>query len=110
MGNEDERRQNVFDKKDDDDDDDNDWARATSIIFPSSISLITITMNNSTRYLIEIARSHNVPFEPDARVMQEDEIALAENQLGQLIDFQGIQDKNPNALPSNGVLPDAGGF
>jgi len=59
------------------------------------------------RYLIEIARSHNVPFEPDARVMQEDEIALAENQLGQLIDFQGIQDKNPNALPSNGVLPDA---
>lgn len=63
------------------------------------------------RYLIEIARSHNVPFEPDPKVMQEDEIALAENQLGQLIDFQGLHDpsgKNPNALPNNGVLPDAG--
>ena len=66
------------------------------------------TFHHVSRYLIEIARSHNVPFEPDARVMQEDEIALAENQLGQLIDFQGIQDKNPNALPPNGVLPDAG--
>lgn len=60
------------------------------------------------RYLIEIARSHNVPFEPDPKVMQEDEIALAENQLGQLIDFQGLSEKNPNALPNNGVLPDAG--
>lgn len=60
------------------------------------------------RYLVEIARSHNVPFEPDPKVMQEDEIALAENQLGQLIDFQGLSDKNPNALPNNGVLPDAG--
>ena len=78
------------------------------IDFNRFVLSINQSIPHSIRYLIEIARSHNVPFEPDARVMQEDEIALAENQLGQLIDFQGIQDKNPNALPSNGVLPDAG--
>lgn len=62
------------------------------------------------RYLVEIARSHNVPFDPDEKVMQEDEVALAENQLGQLIDFTGLDPniKNPNAMGSDGFAPDAG--
>jgi len=60
------------------------------------------------RYLVEIARSHNVPFEPDAQVMVEDEIALAEDQLGELINFGGLDPKNPNAVvPNSGFLPDA---
>lgn len=35
--------------------------------------------------MVEIARSHNVPFTPDPNVMREDEIAAAE---AMLIDFQ----------------------
>ncbi|XP_071113803.1 IST1 homolog [Haliotis cracherodii] len=41
------------------------------------------------RYMAEIARSYNVPFEPDASVMANDEILLAENML---IDF-GNEDR-----------------
>lgn len=33
------------------------------------------------RYMIEIARSYNVPFEPDPSVMAQDEIFAAENLL-----------------------------
>jgi hypothetical protein len=42
--------------------------------------------------------------------LQEDEVALAENQLGQLIDFTGLDPniKNPNAMGSDGFAPDAG--
>jgi len=37
------------------------------------------------KYMVEIARSHNVPFVPDPNVMRDDEIATAE---AMLIDFQ----------------------
>ncbi|GFR63075.1 IST1 homolog [Elysia marginata] len=42
------------------------------------------------RYMVEIAKSYNVPFEPDPSVMQQDEILLAENLL---IDL-GMDNKN----------------
>ena len=41
------------------------------------------------RYMVEIAKSYNVPFEPDPCTMQQDEILLAENLL---IDL-GMDDK-----------------
>ena len=74
---------------------------------------------NLCRYMIEIAKSHNVPFAPDPNVMREDEIAAAESML---IDFhnqggnQGAQQgaqggnfawmyPNPNAAGDNDKKP-----
>ncbi|XP_014663405.1 PREDICTED: IST1 homolog isoform X2 [Priapulus caudatus] len=53
------------------------------------------------RYLIEIARSHNVPYEPDPTVMNQDEVYAAESQL---IDFGGKGGLGPPPGP-----PDLGG-
>lgn len=33
------------------------------------------------RYMVEIAKTYNVPFEPDPSIMHQDEILLAENLL-----------------------------
>lgn len=50
------------------------------------------------RYMIEIARSYNVPFEPDPSVMQQDEIYAAENLL---IDIQD-DGKKPGGFSGGG--------
>lgn len=43
------------------------------------------------RYMVEIAKTYNVPFEPDPTVMQHDEILMAENLL---IDLDADDKKN----------------
>lgn len=48
------------------------------------------------RYLIEIAKSHNVPYEPDTSVLEQDEVSTAE---AILIDFN--ENKNNRPGPSN---------
>lgn len=61
-------------------------------------------------YLIEIARSHNVPYEPDSDIMKEDEILNAEalSSDGALIDLGNI-DKGIPSPPQPGFIG-AGGF
>lgn len=43
------------------------------------------------RYMVEIAKTYNVPFEPDPTAMHHDEILMAENLL---IDLGGDDKKN----------------
>jgi len=50
------------------------------------------------RYMVEIAKTYNVPFDPDPSVMQEDEILMAENLL---IDL-GADDKKGGAGGAGG--------
>lgn len=50
------------------------------------------------QYLFEIAKSHNVPYEPDPEVMRQDEVMAAE---AMLIDFQG-GDGKPGAGSGHG--------
>ncbi|KAK7108826.1 IST1 homolog [Littorina saxatilis] len=58
------------------------------------------------RYMAEIARSYNVPFEPDASVMAQDEIMMAENLL---IDFDASkQGKTGNNTGGGGGGPNGG--
>ncbi|ESP03980.1 hypothetical protein LOTGIDRAFT_177795 [Lottia gigantea] len=53
------------------------------------------------RYMVEIAKTYNVPFEPDASVMAQDEIFAAENML---IDFgDGKKGNNSGGGPSGGM-------
>ena len=56
------------------------------------------------RYMVEIAKSYNVPFEPDPSVMQQDEILLAENLL---IDL-GMDDKKNMGGGASGPPPNQG--
>ena len=62
------------------------------------------------RYMAEIAKSYNIPFEPDASIVAQDEILMAENLL---IDFDaeknGKSAKNDGGGPSGGmgVMPPA---
>nr|KAG5703294.1 hypothetical protein BaRGS_025536 [Batillaria attramentaria] len=49
------------------------------------------------RYMVEIAKSYNVPFEPDASVMAQDEIMMAENLL---IDFDADKKGGGGGGPS----------
>jgi len=58
------------------------------------------------RYLIEIAKSHNVPYEPDPTVMNQEEVMVAE---AMLIDFN--DNRNRPGGPGGGVAyPPAPGF
>ena len=54
------------------------------------------------RYMVEIAKTYNVPFEPDASVMAQDEVLMAENLL---IDFDADKKGNPgnSGGPSGGM-------
>ncbi|XP_076444666.1 IST1 homolog [Babylonia areolata] len=55
------------------------------------------------RYMVEIAKSYNIPFEPDASVVAQDEIMLAENLL---IDFDADKkgkSGNSGGGPSGGT-------
>ncbi|KAK7492079.1 hypothetical protein BaRGS_00016743 [Batillaria attramentaria] len=52
------------------------------------------------RYMVEIAKSYNVPFEPDASVMAQDEIMMAENLL---IDFDADKKGGGGGGPSGGM-------
>ena len=55
------------------------------------------------RYMEEIAKSYNVPFVPDASVVAQDEIMMAENLL---IDFDAEKKGNPGGTgggPSGGM-------
>ncbi|XP_076348387.1 IST1 homolog [Tachypleus tridentatus] len=54
------------------------------------------------KYLIEIAKSHNVPYEPDPDIMKEDEVMAAEAFQNTLINFD-----NDNIGP---VYPPGGGM
>lgn len=56
------------------------------------------------RYMVEIAKSYNVPFEPDPSVMQQDEILMAENLL---IDL-GMDDKKNMGGGPGGPPPNQG--
>ncbi|RUS86362.1 hypothetical protein EGW08_005880 [Elysia chlorotica] len=56
------------------------------------------------RYMVEISKSYNVPFEPDPSVMQQDEILLAENLL---IDL-GMEDKKNMEFGAGGPPPHQG--
>ncbi|KAH9492300.1 Vacuolar protein sorting-associated protein ist1 [Bulinus truncatus] len=51
------------------------------------------------RYMVEIAKTYNVPFVPDLSIMQQDEILLAENLL---IDL-GVDDKKNQGGPRGGT-------
>lgn len=53
------------------------------------------------RYMVEIAKTYNVPFDPDPSVMQNDEILLAENLL---IDI-GMDDKKGGGGGGSGGQP-----
>lgn len=55
------------------------------------------------RYMVEIAKSYNIPFEPDASIVAQDEIMLAENLL---IDFDAEKKGKPGSAgggPSGGM-------
>ena len=54
------------------------------------------------RYMVEIAKSYNIPFEPDASIMAQDEIMMAENLL---IDFDADKKGKP---ANNGGGPSGG--
>ncbi|XP_013780566.1 IST1 homolog [Limulus polyphemus] len=54
------------------------------------------------KYLIEIAKSHNVPYEPDPDIMKEDEVMAAEASQDTLINFDG-NNSGPNYLPGGGM-------
>lgn len=55
------------------------------------------------RYMMEIAKSYNVPFEPDTSIMAQDELMMAENLL---IDFD--PDKKGKSGNNNGSGPSGG--
>lgn len=59
------------------------------------------------KYLVEIAKSHNVPYEPDARVMNEEEEAVAADAM--LIDLGGLSDFKPPSSGSGGGGGGGGG-
>lgn len=62
------------------------------------------------RYMIEIAKTYNVPFEPDPSVMSQDEIFAAENLLIDLGEKKGGGGGNGGPSGGMGVLqPQQGG-
>jgi vacuolar protein sorting-associated protein IST1 len=75
-----------------------------------SLAVYRFELCLQTRYMIEIAKSCNVPFTPDMNIMREDEVAQAE---AMLIDFQqqgqpnsfGWMYPNPHTAPPPGDVP-----